>query len=71
MGNAKPVTTIVDVRKRPRSTGPEPSYVAENSSPPHCENRAFGSGARTNVRAKNAYFRQWKVDIFKIERTDK
>lgn len=51
IGRANPVTTIIDVMNRPRSTGPDPSYDAENSSPPQCENTAFGKGARTNVKA--------------------
>jgi len=51
-GRAKPVTTTMDVMKRPRSMGPEPSSTAaEKSSLPQWANRAFGSGARTNVNA--------------------
>src|ERR1700730_13405735 len=53
MGRAKPVTTIMEVRNRPKSTPADDSYeVAENSSEP-CENIAFGRGARTKVRALN------------------
>lgn len=50
-GSAKPVTTTVDVMKRPRSTGPDPSPSVENSSEPQCANIAFGSGATTKVKA--------------------
>ena len=52
-GRAKPVTTITDVMKRPRSTAPEPSSV-EKSSFPQCAKRAFGNGATTNVRAEKS-----------------
>jgi hypothetical protein len=53
MGSAKPETTIIEVIKRPRSTGPDVSWSDdENSSAPQWENNAFGSGATTNVRAK-------------------
>lgn len=49
-GSAKPVTTIRDVMKRPRSTAPEPSSV-EKSSLPQCANTALGNGAMTKVSA--------------------
>lgn len=54
-GSAKPVTTTIDVKNRPRSIGPDPSYEAENSSPPQCENKAFGKGAKTKVKAIESY----------------
>jgi hypothetical protein len=50
IGRAKPVTTMIAVIKRPRSTGPEPSPV--KSSDPQWGNKAFGIGASTKVRAK-------------------
>ena len=49
-GKANPVTTTVDVMKRPRSTGPDPSSV-EKSSVLHRAKMAFGRGAATKVRA--------------------
>ena len=54
IGSANPVTTIMAVMKRPRSIGPEPSskLVAYSSAPQQCGKTAFGSGARTNVKAK-------------------
>lgn len=48
IGNAKPDTTTIEVKKRPRSTGPE---LSPYSSEPQWANRAFGRGASTNVRA--------------------
>lgn len=51
IGSAKPVTTMIEVRKRPRSTGPDPSSEVANSSLPQWENKAFGNGAKTNVSA--------------------
>lgn len=50
-GKANPVMTMSEVRKRPKSTAPEPSSSAERSSEPQCANIAFGSGATANVRA--------------------
>lgn len=49
-GSANPVTTTIEVINRPRSTGPDPSYV-EKSSDAQRENMALGSGANTNVKA--------------------
>lgn len=53
MGSAKPVTTVHEVMKRPKSTmGDVVSYSAEKSwVRAHEEASAFGAGARTNVRA--------------------
>lgn len=53
-GSAKPVTTTNAVMNRPRSTGPDPSYSVEKSSPPQRENMAFGRGATTKVKAAGA-----------------
>jgi hypothetical protein len=50
-GRANPVTTMVDVMNRPRSTGPELLSYDANSSPPQWANTAFGRGANTKVRA--------------------
>src|ERR1700722_644176 len=51
MGKAKPVTTMMEVIKRPRSTRPELS--AEKSFEPQWGNNAFGRGASTNVTARS------------------
>lgn len=48
-GSAKPVTTVHEVRKRPKSTADEES--AAKSSVPQRENREFGNGAKTNIKA--------------------
>ena len=50
-GRAKPVTTTTEVMNPPRSSGPDPSSSAENSSEPQWENRALGRGAKTKVKA--------------------
>ena len=51
-GRAKPVTTIMAVIKRPRSTAADGSKESrEKSSEAHWENNAFGRGARTNNKA--------------------
>ena len=55
-GNAKPVTTINAVMKRPRSMGPEPSLSVVKSSEPQCENSALGRGATTKVNAVHAQY---------------
>jgi len=50
-GRAKPVMTVTEVTNRPKSTAPEPSSEAKESSPRQCPKIEFGSGARTNVKA--------------------
>ena len=50
-GRAKPETTTTDVMNCPRSSGPDPSSTPENSSEPQWENKAFGRGAKTKVKA--------------------
>ncbi len=52
IGRANPVTTMIEVMKRPRSTAAEPSYSAEEkSSAAQWEKIAFGNGATTKVNA--------------------
>jgi hypothetical protein len=55
----------MEVMKRPRSIGAEPS--AENSSDPQCENNAFGSGASTNVKAAKSEVLVFNSSAFMIE----
>ena len=67
-GSANPVTTTEAVMKRPRSTGPDPSYSVEKSSPPQRAKRAFGSGARTKVKAVDMYALQTRPLAYQATR---
>ena len=60
-GKAKPVTTTIEVMKRPRSMAGLVSYSLEKSSEPQCANSVLGTGASTKMSAVRYDELPWSI----------